>query len=246
MNLIDHASSAETSSDQNHNDDVYNDGSDLLCVQHGHRIGGAVMGEPTSTRPLGASQYEVYRTWLAQRFSSGGTGQDELPVRIVQRTEVIMDGQYLPADDERNNVARRKDGNKGNFVWQYGATSLFNPYTTKFVKQKSWRTVAYVFASANLLLMNPDYPQGEEVMGNMAKIYTSRVLQYDLPTILLGIGIQVEFAKVQNVSSLSLEGYDVYQTLLQEIANRQESNSIAVRGDVTERTPVTIPALHSM
>ena len=250
----------------------------LLCVQKGTQIGAAIGRDG---QILHGTDLASYVKWLEDQ--DGGSCHDSSggkklpPYRVVDLKYVVMDGNYLPSTIEANNARRKPDGNKGNFVWQYGAGTIVNPYTTKvreaveagyyyflciflslfrlncvtlpslehsflltslcpqkFVDKKDWRTSAYIFASANLFLMNRDTPKNEEMMQNMAKIYTDRVTKYDLPSIVFGIGVQVEFDQVQNVSSLSLEGYDVYKKLIHEFSSRHDHRSIAVRGDVTE------------
>lgn len=153
---------------------------------------------------------------------------------IVERKEVYMDGQYLPANKESNAI-RKKDGNKGNFVWQYGATNLFNPYSTRFIKEESSKRSAYILASANLFLMKSEFPESEKMLGSMAEMFANRAAKFDLPSIVLGVGVQVKFDEVEDISTLNMDGYDKYKKLLFEFESRQKSKAIAVRGDVTER-----------
>jgi len=158
----------------------------------------------------------------------------DISYHIVERKEVFMQGQYLPAN-KANNAKRKKDDNKGNFVWQYGATNLVNPYTTRFVKEKDFKTSVFILASANLFLMNRNYTKGEKKMGNLAHSTANQVSMFNLPTIVLGIGVQVEFGNLEDISTMNMDGYDAYKKLLFEIEFRQKSKAIAVRSDVTER-----------
>ena len=73
------------------------------------------------------------------------------------------------------------------------------------------------------------------MMMGMAQTMANLVVRYDLPSIMLGIGVQMEFSNVTDISTVNLDGYDSYNNLLYEIGSRQKSKYIAVRGDITER-----------
>ena len=193
----------------------------IVCIQAGNFVGAAFY------------KGRVVHTSVIKDFLVNSTIQN-FSYRIVERKEVIMFARYLPSNKD-NNAKRRGDGNKGNFVWQYGATNLLNPYTTRFVESKNNETSVFILASANLFLLNKDYQQGEKMMMNMAQSMANLVVRYDLPSIMLGIGVQMEFSRVTDISTVNFDGYDSYNNLLDEIGSRQKSKSIAVRGDVTER-----------
>ena len=101
--------------------------------------------------------------------------------------------------------------------------------------EKNYKTSAYIMVTANLFLMNKKSPSGEQQMSNMAQHLTNLVTQMDLPSIILGLGVQVEFDEVENISTMAMDGYDAYKNLLYETGSRQKSKAIAVRGDVTEK-----------
>lgn len=217
----------------NDNDDGLLD--DLLCVRTMNDIVGLIVHEDSIWR---ASDYPLYEKWLLRDHPSTS-------FRILDRKDVIMgsgfttcQGRYeLPETDEINAI-RDSGGNTGNFVWQYGATNMLNPYTTRFVEEKDMVTAAaFIIASANLFHLNKAWPEDEKRHLAMADVARQKVVQYDLPTIVLGIGIQIAFtSKTMNITTASFgEGYDAYRQMLQEIGARQSSRSIAVRGDVTEK-----------
>jgi len=194
----------------------------IVCVQKDKFVGAAFYkGSVVHT-----SNFSALEDFL--RDSS------DICYHIVERKEVFMDGRYLPSNKE-NNARREKDGNKGNFVWQYGATNLVNPYTTRFMKEKNFNTRAYILASANLFLMNSGSPKNEKSMASRAESLAKRAAEFDLPSIVLGIGIQVKFEEVKDISTLNMDGHDEYKRLLFEFGSRQQSKAIAVRGDATER-----------
>eukprot|EP00521_Asterionellopsis_glacialis_P018134 CAMPEP_0195295866 /NCGR_PEP_ID=MMETSP0707-20130614/18215_1 /TAXON_ID=33640 /ORGANISM="Asterionellopsis glacialis, Strain CCMP134" /LENGTH=858 /DNA_ID=CAMNT_0040357197 /DNA_START=61 /DNA_END=2637 /DNA_ORIENTATION=- len=191
----------------------------IVCIQIGKVVGAAVYMGSIVQR----STFSVMEKYL---------NEASIPHRIVERKDVIMSGRYLPATKE-SNAEREKDGNKGNFVWQYGATNLVNPYTTRLVTAKNNETAVYILSSANLFLFRKDAPHLEKMMINMAQSMANTVAKYDLPSVVIGIGAQVEFGA--DVSTVTMDGYDSYKQLLREVESRQKSKSIAVRGDVTER-----------
>eukprot|EP01082_Thalassiosira_pseudonana_P009744 g8670.t1 g8670 contig30:5647-7020(+) len=200
------------------------DSGNLLCVQSNSRIG-AIFHEGSI---LNASDYKVYKDWLSKASSSPSL---PLQFRVVDRKEVIMSYRYLPESREIN-ANRNYGGNVGNYIWEYGATNLLNPFTTRLVESKDWKTSVFIVAQANLFLVNGEKPNLEQMMFNQANAIRERVVNYDLPTIMLGIGVQIEFGVAENVTFD--ERYASYHQLLHEVGTRHKSKSIAVRGDITE------------
>ena len=78
-------------------------------------------------------------------------------------------------------------------------------------------------------------PRNEEIMGNLSENFANTAARLNLPSIILGIGVQVEFDGVADISTLTMDGYDSYKRVSHEFESRQKPKSIAVRGDVTER-----------
>ncbi|GMH77388.1 hypothetical protein TrLO_g13698, partial [Triparma laevis f. longispina] len=100
---------------------------------------------------------------------------------------------YLPKS-RKNDEVRHKDGNLGNFLWMYGATRMVNPFTTLIyadtvltgdIEENSASAGGYLLASANAFNLEK-YGVLQEYIG----ILRQRVVQLDVPTVIIGIGIQ--------------------------------------------------------
>ena len=118
----------------------------------------------------------------------------------------------------------------------YGATRMVNPFTTLIyddivlsgdIEENSASAGGYLLASANDFNLEK-YGVLQEHIG----ILRQRVVQLDVPTVIIGIGIQAKFAEVEDVSKIAL--FDFHADFLKEVVARQRSPSIAVRGDFTE------------
>ncbi|GMH47732.1 hypothetical protein TL16_g00137 [Triparma laevis f. inornata] len=142
---------------------------------------------------------------------------------------------YLPKS-RKNDEVRHKDDNLGNFLWMYGATRMVNPFTTLIyddivlsgdIEENSASAGGYLIASANDFNLEK-YGVLQEHIG----ILRQRVVQLDVPTVIIGIGIQAKFAEVEDISKIAL--FDFHADFLKEVVARQRSPSIAVRGDFTE------------
>lgn len=197
---------------------------DTLCVQIQGSVGVLL---DRSKAFLNSFQLEQVIAEMEEGFGVHVTYQ------IVERKKVAMIGWYghTEAFIEQRNIT---NGNKGNYVWQYGATGLINPYTTYIYNARAEvqnNTDALVLASANVFLMNQS-SSAYEAMKHPVSNLKNMVLKFDLPTIVLGIGIQVEYGDYDNISKIAL--HDHQRDLLKEIGKRQLGRSIAVRGDVTE------------
>jgi hypothetical protein len=80
--------------------------------------------------------------------------------------------------------------------------------------------------------VNEKTPNLEQMVFIQANAIRERVVNYDLPTIMLGIGVQIKFEVAANVTFD--ERYTSYRQPLHEVGTRYKSKSIAVRGDITE------------
>jgi hypothetical protein len=148
--------------------------------------------------------------------------------RIVDRKTIVITQWYKPWSWD-NNYQRSVDSNLGNMIWQYGATRLINPFTTLFLGKESpaaKTAVAFVLASANALRLDDNSDE------SMSYIDWHKMVQgWDVPTILLGIGIQKEFSP--DFSPADLELFEFQRAQLQEIERRQSRPAITVRGNLT-------------
>ena len=166
--------------------------------------------------------------------------------RIVDRASIVMTQTYLPFSRDHNEW-RRKDGNRGNFIWQYGATRMINPYTTQIFRKDELEWLqkknfsALVLADANGLDLDDKKSVSSRV--GMRGLY-DLVVKVNAPTIFLGIGIQKSFegsaSSTPNTSTTNdafdYRLFDHQIKMLKEIEKHQTSPAIAVRGELTKRT----------
>lgn len=103
---------------------------------------------PSRNDALHASDYKVFKDLISKASS---TSSLTLQFRVVDRKEVIMSNRYLP-ESRAINADRNYSGNVGNYIWEYGATNLLNPFTTRLVESKDWKTSVFILAQANLSL----------------------------------------------------------------------------------------------
>ena len=191
---------------------------DLLCLQLGSTVG-LIFND---TKPVPS---ESYSTILKTLQTTMMPKSNDVEFRVVDRKVVAISGWYQPAS-EKVIEGRKKDDNCGNAVWQYGATRMIHPYTTKFVSADSDETVsALVLASANALQLNGN-------LKGYVNVLKRFVMKFDKPTTMLGIGIQGEFSDFQGTSNLKLHQFQV--DFFNEIAKRSTGKSVSVRGEYTE------------
>ena len=160
---------------------------------------------------------------------------NDIEFEIIDRKTIGMHGWYEPSTPEAK-ALRTKDGNVGNFIWMYGATRMMNPYTTEIKNMQNPddsrdSLSALVMASANALNLasgTADYETMKNVVNSLANV----VRNINKPTILLGIGIQAEFADIEETKSIKL--YEHQVTFMNEIAERSIGKSVSVRGEFTE------------
>jgi drug/metabolite transporter (DMT)-like permease len=194
----------------------------MLCLQANGVVSVLVESTPLKDR---ISRYllPAEASRVAATIVPGGVSH-----RIVDRKTIVITQWYKPWSWD-NNYQRGVDSNRGNMIWQYGATRLINPFTTLFLGKESASSstaVALVLATANALRL--DEPSEE----SMSYIDWHKMVQgWDVPTILLGIGIQKEFSA--DFSPADLELFEFQRAQLQEIERRQSRPAIAVRGNLT-------------
>ena len=191
---------------------------DMLCLQLGSTVG-LIFND---TKPVPS---ESYRTILKTLQTTMMQNSNDVEFRVADRKVVALSGWYQLAS-EKVIEDRKKNDNCGNFVWQYGATRMIHPYTTKFVNRDSNENVsALVMETANALQLDGNL---EGLVNSMKSL----VMKFDKPTIMLGIGIQGKFSDFQGTSNLKLHQFQV--DFFNEIAKRSTGKSVSVRGEYTE------------
>lgn len=214
---------------------------DVLCLQMGSMVGAlfsSLTGPPyavESVTLLGAQNTERILEQMKEEMKNA---DDHLEFRVVERKSIVMVGWYKPSSPKVK-LARSHDGNSGNFLWEFGATRMINPYTVKFygsdedysAKEEEEDSIsALVVATANALHIPRD--AGFQQLKNFVNSLSDIVRKVDRPTIVLGIGIQAKFEDLQETEHLQLHEHQV--TFMNEIDKRGIGKSVAVRGNITE------------
>lgn len=165
---------------------------------------------------------------------------------VVHQSTVAYSGFHVP-QSEASDAVRAKDGNYGNFIWSFGATRMINPATTKFVpianlgafledggNTPSGPISSFVIATANILNLEKEI----ESQHNTLRMWTDIAHRLNVPTAVLGIGMQLEFQNIADASHNNrLELFDFQRVFLEELASHQtsETPAIGTRGYVTSR-----------
>ena len=205
---------------------------DMLCIQVGSTVGAVLLSSSSKSFRdefiLGSNAAENILHQLKTEMVKGD--DDDIDFDVVNRKSIVMSGQYLPATPAEK-ARRSRDNNSGNFIWQFGATRMINPYTVKFEKQDTQNPVsALVLANANSLHLPMN--AGFELMKGVIDGLSNLVSKIDKPTILLGIGIQAKFSDMKETKSFKLHEHQV--AFMDKIAKRSSGKSVSVRGEFTE------------
>mmetsp|Transcript_27495 Transcript_27495/g.32089 ORF Transcript_27495/g.32089 Transcript_27495/m.32089 type:complete len:997 (-) Transcript_27495:203-3193(-) len=208
---------------------------DMLCLQVGPTVGAVVTSRRTS-EPNGGEvtliSSAMAETFVQQLEKRMVEESNDIEFEIINRKIIGMHGRYLPSTPEAK-VTRTRDGNIGNFIWAFGATRMMNPYTTEIKEYNSNSISALIIASANILNLAPETaPADYEIMMKNLNPITNAVRNINKPTIVLGIGIQAEFANIEEIKRIKL--YDHQVTFMNQIAERSTGKSVSVRGEFTE------------
>jgi len=168
--------------------------------------------------------------------------------RVVSRKNLYVEGflaraakQINPSEPNAWSAAMAVDGNLGNLIWEYGATKLVNPYSCVWFASPSNYTAvlpdAMVVATANLLYIPTDNESMPAVVKGMSGYFSERVRQLNVPSLIIGIGLQAEIRDDQDIETtiqaLHLHGLSV--NLLTAFASRAPPAGIGVRGNITSR-----------
>ncbi len=201
------------------------------------------LGGPTGGRPRLLS----HRSFLDQAFASSAT--------IATRRQIVAFSEELSEPvlpfviNAMQNASGRKavweatGNNAGNKVWILGALGLLDAESTivrhplAALQAGCCRPVAFLMPVANLLRPFTRGQQAHILRGKdwrLTASYRRLVQQLKVPTIILGIGVQVGL--LENATNLVL--LKEQEDLLQEVGSRSRKGvaNIAVRGDVSLRT----------
>jgi len=211
-----------------------------VCVQHAGSVSAVVSkhGALVSHSTLGGNRLAPVLSQYAQEVVE----RCALNVaRVVHLRSVAINVQPVHTIKQRSTNITMKElsamnGNFGFWVWAFGAAHLMNPFTTRLVHMSvdSTNVDALIIATANVI--NP-YSAS---MASVASKLLDSVRLFDVPTIVLGIGVQFDFpdnpalreeAIVNNTRALP----KVMPEMLIEFARRGRLPSISVRGVITEQ-----------
>jgi len=210
-----------------------------LCLQAGRTVGALVEATTTMDTILNHLPAD-YADHVAQMLLTDDNNNSN-NYRIVHRSSILMTQTYWPFSTEHNKW-RRSDENRGNFVWQFGATRMINPYTTQIFTWAEynwmhWKDVnfsAVVLADANALDLDDEERSKEGIQRLKEMVKNS-----NLPTILLGIGIQKMFenstSSVNSIDSFHDKLFDHQAEYLKEIEKHQTIPAMSVRGELTKK-----------
>jgi len=194
----------------------------MLCLQVNGIVGALVEM---------SSDTEKIRRYLLPSESQGIAHalSHAIVQRVVDRKTIVLRQWYPPYSSKNNGDRewRERRSNCGNFLWQYGATRMINPFTTLFLDQSSdaaSTASAFVIAEANALnLDKPDWSRG------LFSHLLSLQRRLNVPTIILGIGLQSEFGS----DSSSYKLLDFQKDYFVDLEKRQKHPAIGVRGNLT-------------
>jgi hypothetical protein len=110
---------------------------------------------------------------------------------------------------------------------------MLNPFTTIAISEAEAKkpcrmAQSYMIATANMLQL-----EGEHRMERDVSELKKSIEMLNVPTFVMGIGIQADFGNTFNDTS-KIKLFDHQKRFLSEVVKRSNSRSIAVRGELTE------------
>lgn len=216
---------------------VLDDASIMVCLQVGATVGAVVqLKESTSF-----SKPDILRFSKANDAKEVHSATYDKLSKIVDRAVVIMDGGYIPRS-KKSNQARAKNGNRGNAIWSFGVTHLLNPFTNIYIADTEYKEhmssfpKAYVIATANLFYLNDNSSSSSKKMDNLNNHLSSKITKFNLPTIMLGAGVQIDFSAMYMKAFLENDVlHSAHRHLLNALQKHNNGGfSVGVRGNMTE------------
>ena len=198
---------------------------------------------PTGGRPRLLS----HRSFLDQAFASSATIATRR--RIVAFSEELSEPVLPFVIHPMHNASARKTvwdatgNNAGNKLWILGALELLDAESTivrhpsAVLQADCCRPVAFLMPMANLLRPYTRGQQAHILIGKDRRLtsnYQRLAQRLNVPTIILGIGVQVELT----VNATNLVLLKEQEEMLKVVGSRSRKGvaNIAVRGDVSLRT----------
>jgi Polysaccharide pyruvyl transferase len=214
--------------------ETYPSGRVPVCVQNANTVGILVWADDSDS-------LQVVKSLDDSRAENSVKSLLPTTIRIVKLKRVDFPGVYKGVVDTNNKIWERlRDDNYGNMVWRYASSMILNQATTEvdpsdrlsMPELTDGPVDALVIATANTLHLTE-----QPLLQDLVETMTSRVLLRQLPTIVIGMGIQIDFGnKEQNydLTTTDLALTHNYQTeFLRQVSKQQKVPSIGVRGDMT-------------
>jgi len=210
-----------------------------LCIQHRGQVGAVVR--------IGTSGEFAGLATLSDKAKVASFGSvtvgDIVPLKRVGLKSYYPDG--FTCTDLKVNV--------GNYVWEYGARRLINPYTNLWLPCEDGNSCsvdALVLSTANILVVDPRVDMGfQNLAKKEANKFTSLLQQTGVPAIMLGIGIQAEADMMLEEGALSNEASHFLRTLSSTVdvpnvgARGRLSSEMCRRAGVGHCVPSGCPSL---
>ena len=218
----------------------------MVCLQTHNFLGVLVHDTTTTTTPnkkesdsittqkiqfvYPAEAQPLVKSWNDDNNANNksATTSSRPTFRLIPRKVVPMSNIYLPRA-EKPDKDRAADNNAGNFLWQYAATRLVNPATTLLLSDDQIEHVhadAYIIATANVLNLEQD-----NLYTDMTGHWRARMRAWQVPVVVLGMGVQAHIVDVEDTSSLQL--FDYQRELLHEIESWQRIPATGTRGELS-------------
>eukprot|EP00223_Ostreococcus_mediterraneus_P001316 CAMPEP_0179717058 /NCGR_PEP_ID=MMETSP0938-20121108/2191_1 /TAXON_ID=548131 ORGANISM="Ostreococcus mediterraneus, Strain clade-D-RCC1107" /NCGR_SAMPLE_ID=MMETSP0938 /ASSEMBLY_ACC=CAM_ASM_000576 /LENGTH=876 /DNA_ID=CAMNT_0021590805 /DNA_START=1583 /DNA_END=4213 /DNA_ORIENTATION=+ len=191
------------------------------CVQTGSRVS-ALVQVNTQTDTLHSFVHDSYE-WMSLQSSC-------LKLRHFKLMRILAPTAYpfvSPPKKGANFSSSPGMDNLGNWIWRYGFSKMMSPYVSVLSANEEQPDVI-LFSEANTLqLEHPEATIGQiHSMHNLLRIH-------GVPALLLGIGIQIEYASYHSTfKNFSLN--EAQTSFLAELSSKQHDAVITVRGNLTK------------
>jgi Polysaccharide pyruvyl transferase len=206
-----------------------------VCVQNANTVGILVWEDNSGSLQVVASLDDT-------RAETSIDSLLQKTTRVIELKRIDFPGVYKGiADTENKEWERFRDDNYGNMVWRYASSMILNQATTEvdpsdrlsMPELKDGPVDAFVIATANTLHLTE-----KPLLQDLVETMTNRVVLRNLPTIVIGMGIQIDFGtKEQNYDLASTDlalTHDFQTDFLRQVSKQQKIPSIGVRGDMTK------------
>lgn len=217
---------------------------DVLCVQFDNTVSAAVVlegkrGKHKKVLRRMRSSTEYNRA--IEIFKSFGIVGESYTYHLAHKSVVAGMGFYL-----ENDVGvdyRKNDGNKGNKLWEYAVLRMYNRFTTSLHHayymtnalkvEASGLVITSSSAFATIKALEPVFDASKAAMAE----YTNVVVERDVPTMILGVGLVVDYNDYDKKTLGKLEFTPSQTKFLEAAAERgppDASPNIAVYGKISQ------------